>query len=294
MRIGITGLIVAVMMLAMMPGAVAWTAFEAVGTITYDVNGTTCPYGWDAYMVNHNESYVPGEPWHDSTHSFIFWDYKITGEASGGHCYVTVNVTSPDGRWFGERAYVKLDDVYDPESTNYIIDLVVSEVPQETETFTKPLVSGWNLISLPLTPLDNSSGAVLGNATIVYDTVKSYNTATHQFEAATTMDPGIGYFVHVTTAGTWEYEGTAYTSMTTSLSQGLNMVGWTNTSADLPGALSSITNSYRYVAHWNATLQSYEVYLPGAPDDVFNDFTTMERGEGYFIAAISSCTLAYP
>jgi hypothetical protein len=107
------------------------------------------------------------------------------------------------------------------------------------------------------------------------------------------MDPGVGYFVHVTTAGTWEYEGTAYTSISASLSQGLNMVGWTNTSADLPGALSSIDSNYRYVAHWNATSQSYEVYEPNAPA-VFNDFATMERGEGYFIAATSSCTLAYP
>ena len=293
MRIGITGIIVVVMMLAMVPGATAWPAFEAVGTITYNVNGTNCPYGWDAYMVNHNESY-PGEPWHDSTHSFIFWDYKITGEATSNDNYVTVNVTSPDGRWFGERVCVRLGDVYDDESTNYIIDLVVSEVPVETETFTKSLPEGWNLISLPLTPTDNSTSAVLGNATIVYDIVKSYNAASHQFEDATTMDPGTGYFVHVTTAGNWEYEGTAYTSMTASLSQGLNCVGWTNeTGSALPGALSSIGGSYRYVARWNTGTQSYEVYLPGAPAP-FNDFATMDRGEGYFIAATGGCTLTYP
>jgi hypothetical protein len=166
-------------------------------------------------------------------------------------------------------------------------------VPVETENFTKSFPLGWNLISLPLTPLDSSTSAVLGNATIAYDAVKSYNAATHQFEDATTMDPGTGYFVHVTTAGTWRYEGTAYTSMTASLSQGLNMVGWTNTSADLPGALSSIDGSYRYVARWNAGTQSYEVYLPGAPA-VFNDFDTMDRGEGYFIAATAGCTLTYP
>ena len=160
------------------------------------------------------------------------------------------------------------------------------------ETFTKSLPLGWNLISLPLTPTDNSVGAVLNG--VSQNAVKSYNATTHQFEDATAMDPGTGYFVHVTIAGTWEYEGTAYTSMTTDLSQGLNMVGWVNeTDSALPGALSSIDGSYRYVAHWNATLQSYEVYEPNAPAD-FNDFTTMERGEGYFIAATSSCTLAYP
>ena len=162
------------------------------------------------------------------------------------------------------------------------------------ETFTKDLASGWNLVSLPLTPDDNSTNAVLGNATIVYDAVKSYNAATHQFEDATTMDPGTGYFVHVTTAGTWEYEGTAYNSISASLSTGLNCVGWTNeTGSALPGALSSIDGNYRYVARWNADEQKYEVYLPGAPA-VFNDFDTMDRGVGYFIAATADCTLTYP
>ena len=163
--------------------------------------------------------------------------------------------------------------------------------PVETETFTKSLPDGWNLISLPLTPTDNSVSTVLFG--VSQDAVKSYNAATHQFEDATTMDPGIGYFVNVTAAGTWEYEGDAYTSMAVSLSQGLNMVGWTNTSADIPGALSSIYGNYRYVARWDASSQSYEVYLPGAPA-VFNDFTTMERGEGYFIAATADCMLTYP
>ena len=160
------------------------------------------------------------------------------------------------------------------------------------ETFTKPLAFGWNLISLPLTPTDNSVSTVLSG--VSQDAVKSYNAATHQFEDATTMDPGIGYFVNVTTAGIWEYEGTAYTSISASLSTGLNCVGWTNeTGSALPGALSSIDGSYRYVARWNAGTPSYEVHLPGAPA-AFSDFTTMDRGEGYFIAATSSCTLAYP
>ncbi|MCK4458204.1 MAG: hypothetical protein KAU52_00560, partial [Methanosarcinales archaeon] len=125
------------------------------------------------------------------------------------------------------------------------------------------------------------------------DAVKSYNAATHQFEDATTMDPGVGYFIHMTAADTWSYNGTAYTDMTAQLEQGLNMVGWTNTSASLPGALNSTAGSYRYTARWNASEQSYEVFVPGAPSD-FNDFTTMDRGEGYFIAVKTSCTLEYP
>jgi len=167
---------------------------------------------------------------------------------------------------------------------------VEGDIP--SETFTKDLSPGWNLISLPLTPTDNSVSEVL--STVLQNGVTQYDATTHQFEDATTMDPGVGYFVNVTTACTWEYEGEAYTSMTASLSDGLNCVGWVNeTGSALPGALSSIDGSYWYVSRWNANTQSYEVYNPTAPDG-FNDFETMDRGEGYFISATDSCTLVYP
>ncbi|MGP8330253.1 MAG: hypothetical protein ACT6FF_08050 [Methanosarcinaceae archaeon] len=164
------------------------------------------------------------------------------------------------------------------------------EIP--SETFTKSLPEGWNLISLPLTPTDNSVSEVLSS--VSQNAVRQYDATTHQFEDATTMDPGTGYFVNVTNACTWEYEGEAYTSMTESLLEGLNCVGWVNeTGSALPDALSSIDGSYWYVSRWNADTQSYEVYNPNAPD-VFNDFETMDRGEGYFISATNGCTLTYP
>ncbi|RZN36791.1 MAG: hypothetical protein EF813_06430 [Methanosarcinales archaeon] len=295
MRIGITGLIVIVMMLAMIPSASAF-AVNTMGTIQYE-DGTTCPYGWTVCEENLNQSYPDTEPWCEPTDpNPPFWNYLVTGIAESTEEYVRVWVTSPDERWYGEKI-VKLPDAWEanhPGCGFYEINIVVYEVPVETETFTKSLPLGWNLVSLPLTPIDSSTSVVLGNATIAYDAVKSYNAVTHQFEDAATMDPGVGYFVHVTTAGDWVYEGTAFTSISASLSTGLNCVGWTNaTGSALPGALSSVDGSYRYVAHWDASSQSYEVYLPGVPV-VFNDFTTMDRGDGYFIAATAGCTLTYP
>jgi len=279
------------MVLAMVPSASAF-AVDTVGTIQYE-DGTTCPYGWTVWMENMNASYG-SEPW-SYVAEFLppYWDYQVDGEKETDSDYFHVWVESPDGKWFGEKTAM-----YSAvENTDWHVaemHIIVSEIIPETETFTKSLALGWNLISLPLTPTDNSTSAVLGNDTIVYDAAKSYNAATNQFEDATTMDPGTGYFVHVTTAGDWVYEGTAYDSINVSLSQGLNMVGWTNeTGSSLPGALSSIDGSYRYVARWNAGTQSYEVYLPDAPA-VFSDFEAMDRGEGYFIAATAGCTLAYP
>ena len=161
------------------------------------------------------------------------------------------------------------------------------------ETFSKYLVEGWNLVSLPLTPLvDNSASAVLGG-TIAYDAVYSYDAVTNEFEDVKTgtMDPGIGYFVHITTAGTWTYNGVAKTSMSVPLEQGLNMVGWLNCSKSISDGLSSIDGNYYYAARWNAGTQEFETYNPVAPNG-FNDFADMERGDGYFISAKAESTLS--
>ncbi|KAF5437958.1 hypothetical protein C5S35_01410 [Candidatus Methanophagaceae archaeon] len=171
--------------------------------------------------------------------------------------------------------------------------------PPEPDTFTKPLSTGWNLVSLPLTNETDMTVANIIEASLSgsYDALHKYDVATHSFVSLGLSDPmenGVGYFIHMTADDTWTYQGTAYTSMTASLVQGLNMVGWVNeTDSALPGALDSISGNYRYVARWNAGNQSYGVYLPGAPD-VFNDFATLERGEGYFIAATAGCMLTYP
>ena len=163
------------------------------------------------------------------------------------------------------------------------------------ETFNKPLLVGWNLISLPLTNTTMTVANIIdtslsGN----YDALHKYDASTNSFvslSSGDTMANGAGYFIHITTADTWTYSGSAYNSMNVGLSTGLNMVGWLNCSKGISDGLSSIDGNYYYVASWNATAQSYETYNPAAPS-VFNDFTTMDRGEGYFISAKGVDTLS--
>ena len=160
--------------------------------------------------------------------------------------------------------------------------------PPPVVTFTKPLPEGWNLISLPLTATDNSVGTVLSGVT--QNAVKRYDATTKLFEEATTMDPGVGYFVHVTESGgsTWSYQGSPVTSTNPGLTSGLNMIGAPNCTMDVSAAMGSA--DYRYVARWNAAAQEYEVYNPLAPS-VFHGFTEMAAGEGYFVSAKSDCAL---
>lgn len=200
-----------------------------------------------------------------------------------------------------------------PHSPTWATDLTALHVPDvpftvdngtftctgAPETFEKDLIVGWNLISLSLTNATDMTVASVINASLSgsYDALYKYDASTHSFlplSPTDTMDNGVGYFIHMTAADTWSYEGTSYESIEVGLSQGLNMVGWVNeTGSSLPGALNSITGNYNYVARWDATSQSYEIYEPGAPA-IFNDFDTMDRGEGYWIAASEEWMLTYP
>ena len=160
------------------------------------------------------------------------------------------------------------------------------------DTFEKELLTGWNLVSMPLTPSDNHISAILSSIDGKYDLVKKY-TGGSGFADTTIMDPGNGYFIRMTEDATWTYDGISYDSISNSMSNGLHCIGWVNSSTDIPDALSSIDGSYRYVARWNASIQDYEVYEPHAPA-VFNDFDTMDKGVGYFLSATTACTLTYP
>ncbi|RJS85157.1 hypothetical protein CW713_01765 [Methanophagales archaeon] len=165
-------------------------------------------------------------------------------------------------------------------------------------TFEKELVEGWNLISLPLTNTTNMTVANIIDKSLSgkYDALYRYDAVNKSWVAmgsCDVMENRVGYFIHMTAAGTWNYSGVPYESIDVNLEKGLNCVGWVNeTGSALPDALNSIAGKYNYVARWNVTSQSYEVYEPHAPD-VFNDFWTMDRGEGYWIAAKEDCTLSY-
>ena len=212
-----------------------------------------------------------------------WWD---TGDVAEHH------VWSLDGNY--ENTTCHTMTTTDFLTTGYDLNIYVESTAPE-ETFSKPLPAGWNLISLPLTNGTDMKVSNIIDTSLSgkYDALHKYDATTHNFVAMSspdTMENGVGYFIHITTAGTWTYSGSAYTPMNVGLSQGLNMVGWLNcTKAISETSLSNPSNVY-YIARWNATAQSYETHNPAAPDPYtpggFNDnFFDMERGTGYFISA---------
>ena len=202
---------------------------------------------------------------------------------------VTLNTTDLEPGYHYTTLVVKSNDPDEPE-VEVPVNLRVTTAPP----FSRSMSSRWNLISLPLIPDNNSTSAVLSSLLGKYSAVFRYEAETEQFENVTngTMDPGTGYFVNATENSLWSYAGSGYgyISMNLSLQPGLNMIGWLYCSKPVNDSLSSIEKNYAYVARWNETTQSYEVYIPNSPEQL-NDFSHMNRGEGYWVAAKSDCTL---
>ncbi len=275
-----------------------------IGIVIRDVDKD----GIDGFNASNPPYYLEGDD------EFLHFEYPVNWVLIGnsGMGYGAFYGCVGEQVWEDHRVYFRVFNDVSIESSTYYGDseeIIVPgsdwvfrldnwnttiPIPWGGETFEKNLSTGWNLVSLPLTPDDNSTSEVLDSIATKYDAVMKYTPGTG-FEAVTTtvMDPGIGYFIYMNTNGTWTYGGESYDSMTAPLSQGLNMAGWVNDDVALPGALASIAGNYNYVARWNATSQSYEVYEPDAPAS-FNDFGTIAKGEGYFIATKTGCTLTYP
>ena len=254
-----------------------------------EMTETTDWESWDFYPYGY-----AGHPYAFIT--FMQWSGYYTGDMIGiANCTLIGNMP---GTTMLEMPVASDKTVLTDEDGNEIFPTTISgtftcQAPQET--FSKELVKGWNLISLPLYNATDMTVANIIDKSLSgkYDALYRYDAVNKSWvamDSSDVMENGVGYFIHMTEDGTWTYTGSAYTDMDISLQPGLNMIGWLNCSKDISDALSSIEGDYWYVARWNAIEQKFEVYNPVAPP-VFNDFTTMERGEGYFISMKSDGTL---
>ena len=250
-------------------------------------------YTW-AYPIPHPPFCPSPQMMANFTVECLCSDYCVSnlsvtcGEDGCSSC--PIEVRKPDGT-----------ELY-PDNVTLVDGTFICGAAPPLATFEKGLVAGWNMISLPLyNETDMTVTTIIGDSLSgSYSDLYSYNASTDDFVAlgsSDTMQNGLGYFIYMTTIDTWIYSGIPYNRVEVSLSEGLNCIGWTNTSANInateENALGSITDKYNYVAQWNnAPSPKYEVYEQHAPD-VFNDFWALERGGGYWIAANEDCTLTY-
>lgn len=129
-----------------------------------------------------------------------------------------------------------------------------------------PLNAGWNLISLPILPIDSALSSLFPTAQIAYE----YNG---QYLETSRLTPGKGYWVKVPSATTATIVGQPVNSYSSALPSGWNLMGAANCTATpqtTPTGLLSV------IFDFNGSYQSA---------------TQLSAGLGYWIKANAACNI---
>jgi len=163
--------------------------------------------------------------------------------------------------------------------------------------YTLKLKKGWNLISLPVMPGNDSINSVLSSIEGKYVDVAAWNGAWEYrsyaygdwFGELNKIEYGRGYWINMNVDADLIINGKVISKFNADLSKGWNLIGWQYTApAPLSGALSSIDGKYTDLATWDGEWK-YHSYAYG---DWFGSLSNMEPGRGYWIYVTEPCKLS--
>jgi len=181
-----------------------------------------------------------------------------------------------------------------------------AQLALNTNTVTNSLVSGWNLISLPVKLADNSPSAAFASisgshgdiwaydACDTTDHWKLYNPALPApSNDLTAVSVTAGYWVKMISPATLSLNGEHLLKTTIGLCPGWNLIGYPSvTTRPVADALASISGKYSLVRQYRASdlADPWKSYNPNVPPS-FNDLVNMEPGFGYWIFMTQAATL---
>ncbi|MCJ7575496.1 MAG: right-handed parallel beta-helix repeat-containing protein [Dehalococcoidia bacterium] len=155
----------------------------------------------------------------------------------------------------------------------------VWEFTVEGEEIQLSLQAGWNMVSVPVTPADNSTGAVFPGVAGIF----TWDATSRSYYMPTVIDPEKGYWVAVTENTTITISGSPLETWTTDIKAGWNMIGSVNTTASIANPSDDPDGSVMPTAYW---------WDPESKSYVLT--ANIEPGKGYWLASISDCTLTLP
>lgn len=184
----------------------------------------------------------------------------------------------------------------EPE-TYYILGSI--ELPNDIS-----LKPGWNLISYPIQPMNNSVGNVLASIVGKYNSLFAYNTQTNSWQYyivtdgtpiindLTIIDPNKGYWINMKEDATLTVtEGDVIQTRSIPLVEGWNLVGYNSTAPmNVLECMESIKNELISVWEYNP-IRGWSWYVPDITEG--SNLVFMKPGKGYWIQVGSFCTWEY-
>jgi hypothetical protein len=172
-------------------------------------------------------------------------------------------------------------------------DITITVLANIINNFTIPIYTGWNLVSLPLQPNDQTTGAVISglsgqivvwhyNATS--DLWTSYDTAA-PFPYLNTlqyMSYGNAYWLKSTINQNLLVQGDIVTDYKITLKPNWNFVGYNMSTTNMPDPISALTTPIVVWAYYTPT-DEWKSYDTAAPWPWLNTLTNMTAGKGYWM-----------
>jgi hypothetical protein len=161
-----------------------------------------------------------------------------------------------------------------------------------------PLKKGWNLISLPVSPLITKIETVIAPITGMYSSVwsyeggkwKMYNPEKLNYSDLKDMDAGQGYWIDMKQDAAISLSGSVPPNRIQLIS-GWNLVGCNSqTSKKIEDALVSIDG--KCISVWGFVDGKWRSYNPEKPE--FSDLNQLEPGYGYWMNVAEPCALILP
>jgi len=170
------------------------------------------------------------------TATFVLIPYQLSLHGSGK---ARVNGTLVDLPWddtFPMGTSLNIEFIGDNNTVTSQASYVINE---DKSVFQMNLVAGWNLLSLPVTPVDNTMTAIFPDAEIVYKFEKG------SYRIVTDMHAGSGYWVKNKYEKSYPIDGQSFENYNQVLNKGWHLIGAVNV-AHPPKPEGNINAIYRY------------------------------------------------
>ncbi|MGQ9609059.1 MAG: C10 family peptidase [bacterium] len=154
--------------------------------------------------------------------------------------------------------------------------------------------AGWNLISIPVQPDDNSIDRVLDSIKGKFDSVwayfdggwKKYIVGMEAFRNLNNIIPGRGYWVKMKERATLSINGNPIENIAVQLFSGWNLVGYNQKGEKITeSALTSVLQNC--ISAWTYERDSWKKFIKGS---IAKDLLTMGPWRGYWLNVSSNCS----
>ncbi|HOH98881.1 MAG TPA: FlgD immunoglobulin-like domain containing protein [Candidatus Cloacimonadota bacterium] len=186
--------------------------------------------------------------------------------------------------------WLKAGGIWSPYTNGRIMIRGIGVATSTGTTQNIALTSGWNLISLNVSPADHSLATLLTGISASVQQVKGTEGVYipgNPYSTLSALTDGKAYNIQVSAPVTWSVNGTQIPANTP---LALN-AGW-NMTAYLPQAAMPVTTAMQSVSTWLQQVKGTDgVYIPENP---YSTLTSMNPGKGYWIRLSAAHNLIYP